>query len=71
MRDNVNRLMDRGGRLDDLQMRSEALDATATDFRAASERIRRKTWWQNTKAKIVVGGTVATVLVVLLIIAFG
>ena len=33
MRDNVNRMLDRGERLDHLQMRSEELDLTATEFR--------------------------------------
>ena len=68
---NVRQMMDRGDRLDDLQMRSERLNEAGTEFRDGSFRIQRKMWWENTKAKMIAGGTAVTVLVVIIIIALG
>ncbi len=69
MRDNVGRMLDRGDRLDDLQARSEGLDVASGEFMAHSTRLRKRMWWQNTRAKLAVGGSVALVVVIIIIIA--
>lgn len=67
MRDNVGRLLERGDQLDQLSARSEHLSSTADSFRTSAVRLRRNVWWQNTKGRLVIGGG----LVLLLVIVFG
>lgn len=67
MRDNVGRLLERGDQLDQLSTRSEHLASTADSFRTSAVRLRRNVWWQNTKGRLVIGGG----LVLLLVIVFG
>lgn len=69
MRENVARMVDRGDRLDDLQMRSEQLDAASTDFRSGSQRLRKRMWWQNTKGRLAIGGGIVGAIVIIIIIA--
>lgn len=70
MRDNVGKLMERGERLDDLRERSDHLSGLSTEFSSSAGRLRRKMWWENTKAKIVAGASTAVVLIIIIIISF-
>lgn len=65
MRDNVGRLLERGDQLDNLQDRSEGLASTSDQFRSSATRLRRNMWWQNTRAKLCIGGVVAIILLVI------
>ncbi|XP_071517577.1 vesicle-associated membrane protein 4-like [Panulirus ornatus] len=67
MRDNVGRLLERGDQLDNLQDRSEGLATTSDQFRSSATRLRRNMWWQNTRAKLCIGGVVAVILLVIFI----
>ena len=69
MRDNVNRMLDRGERLDDLERRSDSLNDASSEFRNSSNRMAKQMWWKNTKAKAAIGGSVAFVIVIIIIIA--
>jgi vesicle-associated membrane protein 4 len=69
MRDNVSRMLDRGERLDELHVRSEALSDASAEFRSSSYRVQRKMWWQNTKAKMAMGGAGGVILLIIIIIA--
>lgn len=66
MRDNVQKVMDRGERLEDLQEASDRLNLAGTEFREAARRAQRKAWLQNVKSRIIIVSV--TVTVVLLII---
>ncbi|XP_063601011.1 vesicle-associated membrane protein 4-like [Penaeus indicus] len=67
MRDNVGRLLERGDQLDNLQDRSEGLATTSDQFRTTATRLRRNMWWQNTRAKLCIGVTVAVILLLIFI----
>ncbi|KAG7168039.1 Synaptobrevin-B-like [Homarus americanus] len=67
MRDNVGRLLERGDQLDNLQDRSEGLATTSDQFRTSATRLRRNMWWQNTRAKMCIGGVVTVVLLVIFV----
>ncbi len=69
MRENVSKMLDRGERLDELNARSEALSDASAEFRSSSLRVRNRMWWQNTKAKLAMGGAGAVVLIIIIIIA--
>ena len=69
MRSNVERLMERGDRLDDLQERSDRLDESSDRFRTGAGRVRRKAWWDNMKMKLIIGSVIAVVIIIIIIVA--
>lgn len=66
MQTNVNKILERGDRMDALNERSELLSSRANEFRINSRSIRRKLWWQNLRFQIIIG-IVITMLVVIII----
>ncbi|XP_014478515.1 PREDICTED: synaptobrevin homolog 2-like isoform X2 [Dinoponera quadriceps] len=67
MRDNVQKVIDRGDRLEDLQEASDRLNLAGNEFREAARRAQRKAWLQNVKSRIIIVSV--TVTIVLFIIA--
>ncbi|XP_073697150.1 vesicle-associated membrane protein 8 [Garra rufa] len=67
MTQNVDRILARGERLDDLMGKSEDLQAGAQNFRHTSQKVARAYWWKNVKLIVVI---VVIVLVIVLIIIF-
>ncbi|XP_021477629.1 vesicle-associated membrane protein 8 isoform X1 [Oncorhynchus mykiss] len=65
MTQNVDRILARGERLDDLMGKSEDLQAGAEDFKHTSQKVARSYWWKNMKLWVVI---VVIVLVIILII---
>merc|ERR1719389_509110 len=68
MSQNIDKVLERGEKLEDVMDKSEKMKDTADQFRKKGRELRRKMWWQNTKMKIVIA---VIVLVVLLLIFFG
>ena len=60
MRENVTKVLERGEKIDSLEMRSQELLLTATRFEKQSRRARRKMWLKKWKTAF----TIATVIVV-------
>lgn len=65
MQENIEKILERGSRLDHLEDRSEMLSSRADEFRVHSRRVSRKMWWQNMRMNIIIG---SVVLVIILII---
>ncbi|CAG2163052.1 unnamed protein product [Oppiella nova] len=65
MQQNIDKMLDRGSRLDHLEDRSEMLSNRADEFRVGARRVARRMWWQNMRVNIFIG---VVVLVVILII---
>ncbi|CAG8441540.1 13521_t:CDS:2 [Ambispora gerdemannii] len=53
MRDNINRVADRGERLDVLQDKTENLSQSAQGFRRGANKVRKQMWWKDMKMKII------------------
>jgi len=66
MVDNIGKVLDRGERLDDLDVRAENLNARAGEFQVLGTRLKRKLWWQNARLWIII---VIIVIIILLVIA--
>lgn len=66
MRDNVQKVMDRGERLEDLQQASDRLSMAGNEFREAAKRAQRRAWLQNVKSRIIIISI--TVMIVLFIV---
>ncbi|KAK9767747.1 Vesicle membrane receptor protein (v-SNARE) [Basidiobolus ranarum] len=65
MQDNVNRVMERGERLDTLNNKAEDLESGALQFRRGANKVRKNMWWKNFKLQLII---IAIVIILLLII---
>ncbi|XP_059404304.1 vesicle-associated membrane protein 8-like [Carassius carassius] len=67
MTQNVDRILARGERLDDLMDKSEDLQAGAQNFKHTSQKVARAYWWKNVKLIVVI---IVIVLIIVLIVIF-
>ena len=63
MSSNIDKVLERGERLDDVAAKSETMRDQAATFRAKGRQLRRQLWWQNAK-------WTALLVVVCLLVAF-
>lgn len=72
MMENIEKVIDRGAKLDDLTDKTEVLRSQANEFRTTGTQMRRKMWFQNMKIKLIVLGIiVALILIIILSICHG
>ena len=71
MMDNIEKVLDRGEKIELLVDKTENLRFQADNFHKTGRALRRRMWWQNLKMKLMMGGFVlAIILVVFLIFCF-
>ncbi|XP_071321524.1 vesicle-associated membrane protein 8 isoform X2 [Trachinotus anak] len=68
LKDNINKVLERGDRLDDLIGKTDDLQASADSFQRTSTRVARKYWWKNIKLMIIIG--IVVLIIIILIILF-
>ncbi|KAI1283796.1 Synaptobrevin [Halotydeus destructor] len=71
MTENINKILDRGTRLEHLEDRSDMLSSRADEFRVHSRRVARKMWWQNMRVNIIIGLVAAAVVVIIIVTVTG
>ncbi|XP_072515519.1 vesicle-associated membrane protein 8 [Salminus brasiliensis] len=71
IKDNINKVLERGERLDDLIGKTDDLQATADSFQRTSTRVSRKFWWKNMKMMIIIGVVVLIIVVLIILLATG
>ncbi|KAG0462423.1 hypothetical protein HPP92_020899 [Vanilla planifolia] len=72
MMENIEKVLNRGEKIELLVDRTENLRSQAQDFRQQGTRIRRKMWLQNMKVKLIVLGiVVALILIIVLSVCHG
>ncbi|CAO3649940.1 unnamed protein product [Mucor hiemalis] len=62
MQDNIDKVMQRGERLDDLRGKTEDLQATSSHFRRGANQVRKRMWWKDLKWKIIIAVTILAIL---------
>lgn len=67
MKENFNRMMDRGNRMETLLDKSDSLNQTTSQFNAQTRNIEREMWW---KRWLVVAIAVAVVVLLMTALAF-
>jgi vesicle-associated membrane protein 4 len=65
MRDNINKVSERGARLDSLQDKTDNLATSAQGFRRGANRVRKQMWWKDMKMRMCL---IVGIIVLLLII---
>ncbi|XP_012533305.2 synaptobrevin homolog 2 isoform X3 [Monomorium pharaonis] len=68
MRDNVQKVMDRGERLEDLQEASDRLNMAGNEFREAAKRAQRRAWLQNVKSRIIIISITVTIVLFIVVL---
>lgn len=69
MTENIERVLERGERLDLLIDKTDRLGGSARDFRFRSKGLRRRMWWKNMKLMVLL--TVVVVFLIYLFVGFG
>ena len=69
MRTNVEKVMERDGKLSHLEERADQLQAGTEQFKNAAVRIKRKHFWENMKMKIVIGVVISVIIIIIIIVA--
>lgn len=67
MQSNIEKVVDRGERLEDLQDKSDTLVDTATDFNTRARRLQKKMWWKNMRMKMCVGFFIFLVILIIVL----
>ena len=69
MTENIERVLERGERIDLLVDKTDRLGVGAHDFRVRSRGLRRRMWWKNVKLMVLLGFVV--VFLLYLFVGFG
>ena len=70
MTKNVESVIEREGKLEDLNERAELLAENAEQFKSNAKAIKKKTMWENMKMKIIIAVVAILLIVIILLIAF-
>ncbi|PON70302.1 Synaptobrevin [Trema orientale] len=71
MMDNIEKVLDRGERIELLVDKTENLQFQADSFQRQGRQLRRKMWLQNLQMKLMIAGAVLVLIVILWLIACG
>lgn len=69
MRDNVNKVLERDEKLDNLENNSETLQSNSHRFVRSSTKLRRKMFWKNIKFTITFIVIIAIIIIIITLIA--
>ena len=69
MASNVEKVLEREGKLSQLEERADKLHEGTEQFHKAAVRIKKKHFWENMKMKIIIGVIIAVILIVIIIVA--
>lgn len=67
MRDNINKVAERGERLDSIENKTDNLAISAQGFRRGANRVRKDMWWKDMKMRMCLILGVIIVLVVIIV----
>ncbi|THW79245.1 hypothetical protein D6D19_01328 [Aureobasidium pullulans] len=66
MRNNINKVSERGERLDSLQDKTDNLAVSAQGFRRGANRVRKQMWWKDMKMRmcLIIGIIILLVIII-------
>ncbi|ODH44922.1 hypothetical protein ACO22_00545 [Paracoccidioides brasiliensis] len=67
MRENINKVSQRGENLDSLQDKTDNLAVSAQGFRRGANRVRKQMWWKDFKMRICIIVGIIILLVVIIV----
>ncbi|WFD39363.1 synaptobrevin [Malassezia japonica] len=67
MRDNINKVNERGENLNSLQDKTDNLSVSAQGFRRGANRVRKQMWWKDMKMRmLIVVGIIALLCIIII-----
>lgn len=69
IQENINKVSQRGERLDSLQQKNENLGISAKSFRRGANRVRKEQWWKDMKMRMCLIGGIIILLIVITVLA--
>ncbi|KAI0999869.1 hypothetical protein K3495_g8329 [Podosphaera aphanis] len=67
MRENINKVSQRGERLDSLQDKTDNLAVSAQGFRRGANRVRKQMWWKDMKMRMCLLGGIIILLIIIIV----
>ncbi|WWC85521.1 uncharacterized protein L201_000385 [Kwoniella dendrophila CBS 6074] len=67
MHENIQRVAERGERLDALQDKTDTLAVSAQGFRRGANRVRKQMWWKDMKMRIIIGVGIAVLIIIIVV----
>ncbi|XP_057327933.1 uncharacterized protein LOC130669184 isoform X1 [Microplitis mediator] len=68
IRDNVQKVLERGERLEDLQLASDRLSFAGNEFFDAAKRAQRRAWIQNIKSRVIIIGITVVAIICIIVL---
>jgi len=68
MRDNINKVSERGERLDSLQDKTDNLAVSAQGFRRGANRVRKQMWWKDMKMRLCIIAIVVIIIIIAIVV---
>jgi len=67
MHQNINKVVERGERLDDLQDKTDQLQEQSQVFNKSARKIKNQMWWKNVKLNIAIAAVCIAILIVIVL----
>ena len=72
MKSNIDKVLEREGKLHELDKSACLLEIEATKFESNATKVKKTFWWQNMKRNLyIAGGIVALVILIIILIILG
>ncbi|KAJ3205602.1 hypothetical protein HK099_000759 [Clydaea vesicula] len=69
MHKNIEKVMERGEKLDSLQTKTDDLQQGALQFKKGATKVRKQMWWKDLKLKLVIAGIILVIIAVIVTVA--
>ncbi|KAF8994011.1 synaptobrevin-domain-containing protein [Cyathus striatus] len=66
MRNNIDKVTERGHNLDELEKGPE-LSVSAQNFKRGANRVRKDMWWKDMKMRIIIGVAIAVIIIIIVV----
>ncbi|XP_044054046.1 vesicle-associated membrane protein 8-like isoform X1 [Siniperca chuatsi] len=71
MKENMERIIERHGKVDDLLDKSKKMNEWAEQFKETSQKVARSYWWKNVKLIVVIVVVVLIIVLIIILLATG
>ncbi|CAF3869131.1 unnamed protein product [Rotaria magnacalcarata] len=67
MKDNIRLELERGGKLDDLETKSDMLNEGSRQFAIHAQKLKKKYWWKNCRMWVILGSVIAIIIIIIVV----
>ncbi|CAF2603552.1 unnamed protein product [Rotaria sp. Silwood2] len=68
MKKNIELELERSGKLDDLEYKSDVLNEGSRQFAIHSQKLKKKFWWKSCRMTIILGSVVAVIIIIIIVV---